>query len=190
MRLIIRRFDGFLSRCTGVFEVTGDPACLLRLQAGRTGRKLSLPCGTFPPDMPAVILHLWNERMAPLPAAGADLVYARNLLRGMIYSYRMVASYIKTAPEFQDAELVGGVTVLAPLEAPDGGTSMLRQMGFTVLPYHSPLGRFGEFWENFYTWWLMWAYNPASLRWQTLLGLRRSEFWMPKSEFMQRYGDR
>ena len=57
-----------------------------------------------------------------------------------------------------------------------------------ALPYRSPLGRFGEFWENFYAWWLMWAFNAASLRHRRLLHMRRAELWMSAVEFMSRYG--
>jgi hypothetical protein len=188
MRTIIRRFDGFLRRQYGVYEFTADPACLLRLQDSRTEHSITLPEGDFPGGTQAVILHLWNEHTPPLPAGGADLAYARGLLRSLICSYQMVARHLKTSAKLREAELIGGVTVLAPLGEADGGTSMLRHFGFTVLPYHSPLGRFGEFWENFYTWGLMWAFNPASLRWQTLGGLRRSEFWMPKRDFLEKFG--
>jgi hypothetical protein len=61
-------------------------------------------------------------------------------------------------------------------------------LGFTVLPYHNPLGRFGEFWENFYTWWIMWTYNQASLRHRRLFRLVRAEVWMTMAELLSRYG--
>lgn len=63
----------------------------------------------------------------------------------------------------------------------------MRRLGFMVLPYHSPLGRFGEFWENFYTWMIIWAFNAASLRHRHLHRLRRSEVWMSVDEFLRRY---
>ncbi len=189
MRSLIRGFDGFLRARYGVFEFTEDPTCLLRLQDSHTDHDLSLPQCSFPSGARAVMLHLWNEHTPHIPDAGADVSYARHLLRDLVRSFQMVARYLKTAEELQAAELIGGVTVLAPLGIVDGGTSMLRHMGFTVLPYHSPLGSFGEFWENFYTWGLMWAFNPASLRWQSLWRLERSEFWTPLTEFIKRYGD-
>jgi hypothetical protein len=188
MRRLIRRFDGFLRRCNGVFEFSDDPACLLRLQDGAARHDISLPDGAVRRGARVIELHLWNEHTPRLPDAGADLAYARGLLHGLTLSFRMVAEYLKRAPGFQGAKLVGGVTVLAPLGEADGGTSMLRHFGFTVFPYHSSLGRFGEFWENFYTWGLMWAFNPASLRWQSLGGLRRSEFWMLKRAFLEKFG--
>ena len=188
MRSLIRGFDGFLRGRYGVFEFSDDPACLLRLQDSRTDHDLFLPQGSFPSGTRAVLLHLWNEHTPRLPDGGADLVYARRLRRDLIRSFQSVARYLQTAEAFRSAELIGGVTVLAPLGAADGGTSMLRGMGFSVLPYHNPLGRFGEFWENFYTWGLMWTFNPSSLRWQSLWRLKRSEFWTPFQDFIKRYG--
>jgi hypothetical protein len=57
-----------------------------------------------------------------------------------------------------------------------------------VLPYHRPLGKFGEFWENFFSWWLMWTYNDASLHSREFWRLQRTEIWMTADEFIRRYG--
>ena len=116
-----------------------------------------------------------------------SVAYARALNRGQIYSLRLVARYTQSAPEFADAQVVGGITVLAPGGVPDGGTAMLKPFGFNVIPYHSPLGRFSEFWENLFTWGLMWTYNPASLRGRSLWSLRRSEFWMSAKAFQDKF---
>jgi hypothetical protein len=59
-----------------------------------------------------------------------------------------------------------------------------------VFPYRGPLARFGEFWENLYTWGLMWTFNAASLRHRSLLRLRRAEVWMSAAELLARYGYR
>ena len=67
------------------------------------------------------------------------------------------------------------------------GERLFTRLGFTVFPYQSPLGRFGEFWENFYTWALMWAYNAVSLRQRQLLALDRTESWITSGEFLRRY---
>ena len=102
----------------------------------------------------------------------------------MLGSLGEAARYLDCHPELGETRAVGGVTVLLAT----GGARLVRRLGFTVLPYHSPLGRFGEFWENFYTWVLMWTYNPASLRYHRIWSLRRKEFWMPAEEFRRRFG--
>ena len=66
---------------------------------------------------------------------------------------------------------------------------MIQHLGFTVLPCHRPLGAFGEFWENLFSWWLMWAYNPPSLKSRRFWRLQRTEIWMTTAEFFRRYGE-
>jgi hypothetical protein len=65
---------------------------------------------------------------------------------------------------------------------------MLEHLGFIVIPYHRPFGAFGEFWENFFTWWLMWTFNPASTRRRSMFNLQRTEFWMSRRAFIEKYG--
>ncbi len=190
MRALIRALDRLISRCSHVREFTDDPGCLLRISPGRLTHRLSLPEGEFAPGAQALLIHYWNERMPPLPAGGADLSYALDLSRRQIRSLRLVAGTLRTADEFREVQLVGGITVLAPAGEADGGTSMIREYGFSVVPYHTPLGRFGEFWENLFTWALMWTYNPASLRGRQPDRLRRSEFWMTRQSFLERYGEK
>lgn len=91
-------------------------------------------------------------------------------------------------PSMQELQAVGGVTAHIRLEQANGGRSMLEHLGFTIFPYRRPLGGFGEFWENFYTWWLMWTFNPASTLRRKLWDLQRTEFWTTKDEFLQSYG--
>ena len=64
----------------------------------------------------------------------------------------------------------------------------MQRLGFAVRPHHSALGRFGEFWENFYTWWVMWTYNPRSLDGRRLIRLERMEIWIQAENFLRRYG--
>ena len=69
-----------------------------------------------------------------------------------------------------------------------GAEKLFTRLGFSEFPYQSRLGRFGEFWENFYTWALMWAFNEVSLRQRHLVALRRTEIWMSVGEFLRKYG--
>jgi hypothetical protein len=51
------------------------------------------------------------------------------------------------------------------------------------------LGRFAEFWENAYTWALMWTLNQSILQKRSLLRLRRFDISMTAEDFLGRYGD-
>jgi hypothetical protein len=106
----------------------------------------------------------------------------------MRYSLRLIAEYLKENPACRDIQGIGGITAHVMLGRADGGKVMLEHLGFVVIPYHRPMGAFGEFWENFFTWWLMWTYNPASTRRRSMFNLQRTEFWMSRKAFIEKYG--
>jgi hypothetical protein len=83
---------------------------------------------------------------------------------------------------------IGGVTVLLDSGNHEAGARLVEGQGFTILPYRSPLGGFGEFWEDIYAWVLIWAYNPSGLNRRGLRSLRRKEFWVSAGEFRRRFG--
>lgn len=115
------------------------------------------------------------------------MAYGLRLQRQLLHSLRLVAQLLQGQPEMRSAQAVGGVTVHVTLGGADGGRAMLQHFGFTVLPYFRPAGAFGEFWENFYTWWLMWTYNPGSAKDHPMFKLQRTEFWNSTPAFLTLY---
>jgi hypothetical protein len=188
LRAVIRRFDAFLRKRYGVYEFSQDEWCWLRLSRSRAPHDLHFPDLEVGRGAPILMLHLWNEHSPSMPSMGPDLAWTLKALRLFVKSLRAVADQMKVDPNLRTLQAVGGITVVIDLSNPSGTGGMFGRLGFVILPYHSPLGRFGEFWENFYTWGLMWAYNPGSLRNRSFLDLRRSEFWMETNEFMRRFG--
>ncbi len=187
-RALIRRFDGWLSRIERVEPFTDDPRCILRIQGGRAKFDLTLPDGVISRGADVLLLHAWNERMPRIPPGGPDVAYAVYFRRMTVISLNLIARQVASTPSLCNVQAVGGVTAHISLEHARGGRAMLQHLGFTVFPYHRPFGAFGEFWENFYTWWLMWTYNPASTRRRKLWDLQRVEFWMTKDTFLENYG--
>lgn len=187
LRWIIRRFDDWLSHVEGVEPFTDDPQIILRIQNSRAAWDIPLPEHTIAIDSKVLMLHLWNERIPPLPPQGADLSWARQTQRLLIYSFHAVAQHISATPHLKDISAVGGVIAQINLAGADGGRAFLEHLGFTIFPYHRPAGAFGEFWENFYTWWLMWTFNPASAKHRGLFSLQRNEFWMIKETLLERF---
>ena len=185
MRRLIRCFDAQVRRAVGVIEFTQDPECILRLRRTTLHRSLILPDASLPKGTPALEFHLWNERVPPLPPSGADLAWALHVSRSLIRSFRMAGAYLATELAEASPQAVGGTTVLGPAS----GTSadVLARLGFHPQPCSNPLGQFGEGWENAYTWSLMWACNPVSLRGKHPLRLRRTEYWMSVSAFVERF---
>jgi hypothetical protein len=187
MRQVIRAFDTWLAKTLGVFEFSHDTVCLVRLRIARLGHRVDLPTRTLLSGSVILEIHLWNEHIPPIPPQGPDLAWASRTSRLFIRSLRSAARHARQLEGDSRPIAVVATTVLVPLGDPSGARSFLTRLGFHLIPAHNPLGRFGKFWENFYTWHLMWAYNAASLRTKQLLRIRRMEAWMPFDEFLRRY---
>jgi hypothetical protein len=187
MRGLIRRFDAFLRRREGVYESSACSHGLLRLRLSCARERVPLGDGWVEPGEQVLELHLWNEHMPPLPREGPSLAWAWRTERKFVASLRDLAREMRTEPAYCNVRALRAVTVLLT-PGPGSAGPLAARLGFVVRPYHNRLGRFGEFWENFYTWFIMWTFNAASLRGRRLLGLRRLEMWMTAEDFVQRFG--
>lgn len=188
LRIIIRRFDDWLSRLEGVEPFTDDPQCIMRIQIGQIHHDIAFPDQLIRSDSRALFIHFWNERMPVIPDKGPDLSYGLKFQRLIVQSLRLIAKHIQNNPALDDIQIVGGITTFVSREQADGGRATFQHLGFTIFPYHRSAGAFGEFWENFYTWWLMWTYNPVSARHRKMLKMQHTEFWMTKEKFLDRFG--
>jgi hypothetical protein len=105
----------------------------------------------------------------------------------IVSTFRVLAREMRHDPRMDGVQALGGATVLFAAGDGSSGEKLFTRLGFTVFPHRNPLGRFGEFWENFYTWALMWAYNAVSIRQRQLLALIRTESWIASDDFLRRY---
>jgi len=188
MNGMVRAFDRSLCRLHGVFLFWDSPDCLFRAQILQASREIALPSAVIPAGEKVLALHFWNEHMPQIPPEGPTLALALRASRMVVNSFRVLAREMHRDPRMAGVQAQGGVTVLFAAGDDSSGEKLFKRLGFTTFPYSSPLGRFGEFWENFYTWALMWAYNAVSLRQRHLLALRRTESWITAEEFLRRYG--
>lgn len=189
MRALIRGMDALIRRVGGVFEFSTHPDCILRLQIARARHPFSLADGmNVQRDDPLLLLHLWNERVPPFDPTGPDLAWATQAYRMFRTSLGEAARWLEGQPDRIGVRAVGGATILAFSGETGAGAKVLKRLGFELFPYHNPVGRFGEFWENLYTLALMWAYNPTSVRHRSLSRTRRTEMWMSARQFLARYG--
>ncbi len=189
MRAVIKLLDHIIRRLTGVIEYSHDPECIFRVQFAPAPHPIFLSDGTHvPAGAPILFLHLWNEHILPMPPAGPDLAWALQTERQLRRSLRWLAEWMAQTPACEAVQAIGGITVLISPAGQDGSEHLLRRLGFEIFPWHHPLGRFAEFWENLYTWALMWTFNPASLRGRRLLELERKEFWASRQDFLARHG--
>jgi hypothetical protein len=179
MRSLIVWFDRFLCRVYGVFQYTDDPECIFRLQLTNARHDIRLSDGTVVrKGEPVLGLHFWNEQLPSIGLDGADVAWGARAARMTIRSLRTMAKWIREHPGLSERRVIGGANVLIDPRANGGSAQLIRRLGFDIFPFRNSLGRFGEFWENLYTWSLMWTYNKASVRHQRLLRLRRTEVWM------------
>jgi hypothetical protein len=188
-RAFVRHFDQFLSRSHRIKVFSIEPDVIVRIQVDRLSHSVLLPGGIIPAGAKAIYLHLWNERLPAMPSEGADLTYARSFYHQMLTSLEALGRYIQEDESLQDVIIVGGVTSHVLLSGENkGGSLMLSRLGFTLFPSTHPLQKIGLFLDNFYTWVLMWTFNPVSLHSHKLLKLQRVEGWMGASKFLERYG--
>jgi YkoP domain len=187
LRRIIRSFDDFLRRQIGVFEFPDEPDGILRGQFSAAAQNMIRNGRRIAAGSSILNIHIWNEHVPPIPQGGPDLAWAAKTYIPLMASFRKLARRLKNDPAYARVEAISGETVLVRDDA--GSVNRLfARLGFSILPYHNPLGRFGEFWENFYTWWIMWAFNQVSLRNRRLLRMRRNEIWISREDFLRRYG--
>jgi hypothetical protein len=190
MRSLTLVIDYLLRKRSGLFTFYEEESCLLRIQLTKAPHPVVFAHTTIATGAPVLELHLWNEHVPPIPPEGPNLAWAAHFQRLFVASLRLLARRMRSDSRLAGVRAVGGVTGVLAYGGHESGERTIERLGFTVVAYRNPLGRFGEYWENLYAWWLMDAYNPGSLKSRRLLHLRRSEFWMPVDEFLDRYDRR
>ncbi len=186
VRSLVIWFDHWLSRRNRIFIFNDDPRCIVRLQLRPAPHSILLGDQRIQQGDPILAHHLWNERIPQLPPTGADLAWAAKTLSLYRYSLKLVGREIRQNEALKDVRAIFGITAIFP--PPEHGEfHPMQRLGFCVFPCHSPLGAFGDFWENFYSWVVMWAYNPPSVYHKLFWRLRRSEMWVEKEAFMRLY---
>jgi hypothetical protein len=189
LRSGVRLIDYLLRKHGDLREFSQDPSCILRIQLTTSPHPVTLGSTLINKGDPVLALHLWNEHMPQLPQQGAELEWAIHLRRRLIDTFKGVARQLRDDDRYAAVKAIFGISVLFSFSEHVGGARMMQHLGFTVLPYYRPKGRFGEFWENLFSWWLMWTYNETSIRSRKFWHLQRTEVWMDADEFMQRYGE-
>lgn len=186
MRFIIRAIDRHLRRRKGVFEFCDDRNCIFRVSLGTARYPLRVRDGEIPTGTQVLELHFWNENIPPMAGTGPTLSWAVGFRRMVFSSARLLAEAMKKDLRLAGVQAVGGVT---PLFTPGDGSAaagIFTRLGFAIAEHENPQGRFMEFWEEVYAWFLMWTFSKGSQ--PNLRRLRRSDFWMSAEDFLNRYG--
>lgn len=198
LKAAVKGLDSLLRRCYGIHPFTDHPECVLRLGLARSPRDITLSDSvTVCRGEPIGDLHLWNERIPPMPTGGPGLGWAVAFQRRLRRSLEELAVYVETGPPYREVRAFRaiGSTAARPGAAAHGVVSGLialaGRFGFeAVEPARSPgpWRRFTEFWENLYAVALVWTYNPPSLKTKGLPRLHRVELWVSRDGLLDRCG--
>jgi len=187
MRRLILGFDRWMVRTAGMITFWDDPDCLLRLEVQIAPRDITYDGLTIDKDERILAFHIWNEHLPPFPRSDPDLGWAFATYRLFAGSLKPMAEFIQQQEGLAKIKMLKGKTTLLPPPT-HAGRNPLHSLGFSVRNYNSPLGNFGNFWEHFYLYWLIWAFNPESVRDKSLFDISMTEIWIPLQDFLNRYG--
>ncbi len=189
MRALARFIDRLLRKTNAVYEFTLDAKCIFRIQLRHAPRSVTIQGEKILKGDPILGLHIWNEHIPKLPAEGADLRWALQSQRLLLHSFKLIAREMQSSEMYAHIRALYGASALFSFSDHTGGIRMMQHFGFDVLPYQPTRGSFGLFWQNFFSWWLMYTYNDVSLHTRVFWRLERTEIWMLADDFMQRYGE-
>ncbi|MEW6567367.1 MAG: hypothetical protein AB1449_04200 [Chloroflexota bacterium] len=188
-RLAIRGIDWLLRKAYGVAPFSHEPECILRISPGSSRRAVVLSDGTqVKPGDPIVHLHLWNERLRDLPNVSDSLGWGRLLLHQGALSLQLLARYLEVQSAAAHYVALRGepgfVTDLRSARA------ALERLGFEVFLKESPGFRLWRraFWDNFYSFLLLWTFGPHTMKGKELGRLQRLEIWMSRARLTECYG--
>jgi len=191
-RAAVRALDARLRRSYGVYEFSAEQGCILRVAKGWSERHVRLSDGTaVSPGERIGELHLWNERLPQMDASGADVRWAVAMHRGLRQSLHLLAAHVQDDRDWDGVSAFRGETAMDPRWVNPSGADIMGRLGLELLPPEagSCFGRFVDFWENLYTWWLIWTFAPASLRSKRFWQIRRRQVWISRRQLLAAYGE-
>jgi hypothetical protein len=186
LRSLVAAIDRWQRRRLDIWEFTDDPECITRV--GRTttrlGAELSDGTVVHPGDRIGVI-HFWNERVPPIPPEGATLAWAREFMRRLTYSFRLLARYTAHSPKLAELDAFGGEL---PMPFTPASIRMLERIGLEVFDPVPPQGltdRVIDLGSRAWTWLLRYTFNPESARGLRLRDLTRRPTWISRAKLIR-----
>lgn len=190
-RAMVLGLERLLRRAGHVQEFTQDEECILRIALTTYKSEIELSDGTKIRCGDRICeLHLWNEHVPPMPPEGPDLAWGVRFYRLAVKSLRSLAAYMER-DGLRDIVALGGQMAFLEKDGSPVLTVVAGRLGFDVVNLTARAGRWGRFthfWENIFSWALMWTFNPGSLRGKRFLRLKRYRLWMSRRALLERYG--
>lgn len=188
IKKLVRRFDAWVSHRRGIFPVSDEDRCILKVELQHSPVDVNLPNLCIHKGDLIAKFHLWNSHLPRMPIEKASLAWAAETWQRFQYSLHLLARLIEKEPSYGNVKAICGLSSLFDLQGKASGARLMERLGFTVIRNPNPLGRFGEFWENLYSQILIWAFNPESLSSHAFTQLQRTGIWMAASDFRERFG--
>ena len=170
---VVQRFvfglDRWLQRSQDVFEYSDRPDCVFRIQRTLSSSSYVLSDGVAVREGdPIIELHLWNEHMPRMDAAGGGIGWGSRLNHGFRDSLAELSGWLDARPEFDDFKVVYANMALGGRERTEGLVAKLcKVLGLEriedghKISLGEHLRRFGE---NILGLMLSAASNPAAAR--------------------------
>jgi hypothetical protein len=185
----IRAIDWIVRKIYRITPLSNEPDCILRISREPSKWHASLSDGVeVKPGNPIILLHLWNERVLEFLQPHEPLGWTRYLLRRFLKSLPLLNEQLNQ--QAWGDEIVAMRAEFGFLVTLDVAGPILSPLGFDVMPVERPRGRFWRraFWDNLYSYLLMWTFNPKSLQGKELTNLLRAELWISRERLRERYG--
>jgi YkoP domain len=180
--------DRWLRRRQGVCEYTANPACLFRVNRDRADQSLTLTDGTpIRPGVPVLNLHLWNEHMPPMPAAGPTIGWARHAHRAVDVSLRELARWLAREADLADIAALRADMRLATVAQSQQLVRIVTHYGFESAAFRAETGSLRQLGENILIYLLVLAANPAAIR-TDVLWRDHALVYLSRAALERRYG--
>jgi hypothetical protein len=180
--------DRWLRRRQGVYEYTGDPACLFRIDRGEAEQTLTLADGTrIRQGDPILNLHLWNERMLPMPPQGPTVGWARQTHRAVDKSLREMARWLARQPDHADIAALRADMRLRTVAQSQQLVRIAARYGFESSAFRAEAGSLRQLGENILMYLLVLAANPAATR-SDVLWRDHALVYLSRAALERRYG--
>ncbi len=168
--------DGRLQRRHAVFEYTGNPVCIFRVDIGCSRERLVLSDGTRVQRGQRIArLHFWNEHIPPVPQDGATIAWARQMQHAIAISLHELACHLRSRPDLADIAVICADVPSGTRTQSDQLARIMARFGFEAivhperLPMSERLHRLGE---NVLISLIVFAQNASTLRPDTLRRVR------------------
>lgn len=180
LRFLIIKFDHFLSSILGVKRFTNNPSCILRYRVIKNKKDIFLLRDIVSKGEFIIELHFWNEHIPSVPQKGIDLFWGERFKNLLFYSFEELIKFLEKTPYKEVNWLFGEICFFS--EDHEKVVRFLKKLGFIVYPVEANniFQKFYIFLQNIYSFFLIYAYNPNSLKGKNFFSGRRYHLWIKK----------